>query len=66
MDLGLRLQTALREAGVTVFMCRAERLDDTTVFATLMLRGFATQLQSGPGLDDDAAIAELVEKAKAA
>lgn len=65
VDLGLHLQTALRAAGVTVFMCRVERYPDT-LFATLMLKGFATQLQSAPGLDDDAAIADLVEKAKQA
>jgi hypothetical protein len=63
MDLGPELQTALRAAGVTVFMCRVERHDDM-LFATLMLKGFATQLQSSPGLSDDAAILELVEQAK--
>lgn len=63
MDLGLQLQTALRAAGVTVFMCRVERHEDM-LFATLMLEGFATELQSSPGLDDDAAILDLVERTK--
>lgn len=63
VDLGLQLQAALRSAGVNVFMCRVERYSDT-LFATLMLQGFATQLQSAPGLDDTAAILDLVEQAK--
>jgi len=63
MDLGLQLQAALRDAGVNVFMCRVERYADM-LFATLVLKGFATELQSSPGLDDAAAIRDLVEKAK--
>lgn len=63
MDLGPRLQAALRAAGVTVFMCRVERYADM-LFATLLLKGFATELQSAPGLDDDAAIVDLVEKVR--
>ncbi len=63
MELGLVLQAALRAAGVNVFMCRVERHSDM-LFATLVLKGFATELQSSPGLDDDAAILDLVEKAK--
>jgi hypothetical protein len=63
MDLGLQLQAALRAAGVTVFMCRVERHEEM-LFATLMLKGFATELQSSPGLDDEAAILDLVEKVK--
>jgi hypothetical protein len=63
IDLGPRLKAALRAAGVNVFMCRVERHAET-LFATLVLQGFSTQLQSSPGLDDDAAILELVEAAK--
>jgi hypothetical protein len=44
-------------------MCRVERHDDM-LFATLMLKGFATELQSSRGLDDEAAILDLVEKVK--
>lgn len=63
MDLSLQLKEALRAAGVNVFMCRVERYADM-LFATLVLQGFATELQSSPGLDDEAAIRDLVEKAK--
>ena len=63
MDLGSRLKTALREAGVNVFMCRVKR-DAGMLFATLVLSGYSTQLQSAPGLDDEAAIRDLVEQAK--
>lgn len=65
VDLGPQLKAALREAGIDVFMCRVERVDGT-LFATLMLKGFATQLQSPAGLDDAAALADLVEQAKQA
>ncbi len=63
MDLGVRLKEALGDAGIAVFMCKVERYGDM-LFATLVLKGFATELQSSPGLDDEAAIRDLVEKAK--
>jgi hypothetical protein len=62
MDLSEQLKVALRDAGVTVFMCRVERYEDM-LFATLVLKGFSTELQSAPGLDDEAAIRDLVDQA---